>query len=172
MRITFVIEAADMAGGVRVVAIYAKALAEMGHTVSVVSTPGRPVRTRRKLRSWFKGKGWPADPLPQPSHLDNSGIDHHILNSWRPITDDDVSDADVVIATWWETAEWVNELDQPTKARGNNGYFTYAVLNLDADDLAVRCTDDVAQYAVFPAIGKAMIPTADGTLGVALRLFR
>lgn len=33
-------------------------------------------------------------------------------------------------------AEWVTELDQPTKARGNNGYFTYAVLNLDADDLA------------------------------------
>jgi general secretion pathway protein D len=33
-------------------------------------------------------------------------------------------------------ADWVTELDQPTKARGNNGYFTYAVLNLDADDLA------------------------------------
>lgn len=38
-------------------------------------------------------------------------------------------------------AEWVNDLDQPTKARGNNGYFTYAVLNLDAEDLAKTVSD-------------------------------
>lgn len=37
--------------------------------------------------------------------------------------------------------EWVNDLDQPTKARGNNGYFTYAVLNLDAEDLAKTVSD-------------------------------
>src|SRR6185503_16030488 len=29
---------------------------------------------------------------------------------WRPVTDDDVPDGDIVIATWWETAEWVNAL--------------------------------------------------------------
>jgi glycosyltransferase involved in cell wall biosynthesis len=34
----------------------------------------------------------------------------------RPITDADVPDADVVIATWWETAEWVARL-APRKGR-------------------------------------------------------
>ncbi|GGC87497.1 type II secretion system protein GspD [Undibacterium terreum] len=38
-------------------------------------------------------------------------------------------------------ADWVRDLDQPTKARGGNGYFTYAVQNLDADDLAKTVQD-------------------------------
>ena len=38
------------------------------------------------------------------------GLEVHRLETWRPITDADVPDADFVIATWWETAEWVNRL--------------------------------------------------------------
>lgn len=38
-------------------------------------------------------------------------------------------------------ADWVRDLDQPTKSRGGNGYFTYAVQNLDADDLAKTVQD-------------------------------
>lgn len=37
--------------------------------------------------------------------------------------------------------EWINDLDQPTKARGGNGYFTYPVANLDAEDLAKTVSD-------------------------------
>ena len=54
------------------------------------------------------------------SHLDGSGLDHHVLDRWRPVTDVDVPDGDVVIATWWETAEWVNALS-PNK--GAKVYF-------------------------------------------------
>ncbi len=32
---------------------------------------------------------------------------HLRLDRWRPITDRDLPDADVIIATWWRTAEWV-----------------------------------------------------------------
>jgi glycosyltransferase involved in cell wall biosynthesis len=102
--------AADLAGGARVIAIYAKALAQMGHIVSVVSPPPPRIPFLRKCRSMFCGKGWPVDPFPPESHIADSQIDHHLLDRWRPVTDADVPDADVVIATWWETAEWVSKL--------------------------------------------------------------
>jgi glycosyltransferase involved in cell wall biosynthesis len=101
---------ADLAGGARVVAIYAKALARMGHLVRVVSPPPPAISLRKKFKSWLGGKGWPDDPLPQLSHIEDGEIDHHLLDRWRPVIDDDVPDADVVIATWWETAEWVYRL--------------------------------------------------------------
>jgi glycosyltransferase involved in cell wall biosynthesis len=56
----------------------------------------------------------------QGSHLDGLALDHRILDRRRPVTDDDVSDGDVVIATWWETAEWVNTL---SASKGAKVYF-------------------------------------------------
>jgi glycosyltransferase involved in cell wall biosynthesis len=43
-----------------------------------------------------------------------------MLDRRRPITDEDVPDADIVIATWWETAEWVNALGA---SKGAKVYF-------------------------------------------------
>jgi hypothetical protein len=42
------------------------------------------------------------------------------LRSHRPVTDRDLPDADVVIATWWETAEWVARL---APSKGAKCYF-------------------------------------------------
>lgn len=57
--------------------------------------------------------------------------------------------------------EWVNDLDQPTKARGNNGYFTYAVLNLDAEDLAKTVSDLIGGTApATAAVGNTTASTA------------
>ncbi len=44
------------------------------------------------------------------SHLQGTDIRHQVLESRRPVVDRDVPDGDVVIATWWETAEWVAAL--------------------------------------------------------------
>lgn len=99
-----------MSGGVRVMVIYARQLTRMGHTVRIISPPPRSASPTQKLKSWLKGKGWPGDPPPPKSHLDSSGVDHQVLDRWRPVTDEDVPDGDIVIATWWETAEWVNAL--------------------------------------------------------------
>lgn len=109
MRISFVLPPVDMSGGIRVVSIYARALAGMGHEVCLVSPPHRRVSIGRKLKSWLTGKGWPVQK-PQPSHLDGLNLNHKVIDRYRPITDSDVPDADIVIATWWETAEWVNAL--------------------------------------------------------------
>jgi glycosyltransferase involved in cell wall biosynthesis len=108
MRITFVLPTATMGGGNRVVAIYARELARRGHQVSLVSIPPKPEPLRRKLSSWLKGSGWSADQRRLRSHLDDEQLDHKVLQSWRPVTNNDVPEADVVIATWWETAEWVS----------------------------------------------------------------
>jgi glycosyltransferase involved in cell wall biosynthesis len=47
-------------------------------------------------------------------------IEHRQIEKYRPILADDLPDGDVVIATWWETAEWVAALP-PTK--GKKAYF-------------------------------------------------
>jgi glycosyltransferase involved in cell wall biosynthesis len=110
MRITFVLPGIDLSGGSRVVVIYAQALAKMGHIVRVIFPPPPPMPLRRQLKSWIIEGSGSSDRRPLPSHLDGSGLDHHVLDRRRPVTDADVPDADVIIATWWETAEWVNRL--------------------------------------------------------------
>jgi glycosyltransferase involved in cell wall biosynthesis len=119
MKVTFVLPVASMAGGIRVVAIYAKALSEAGHDVTLVSVPVPPIPLRRKIKSFITGKGWPTNEKTL-SHLDDLGLDHRVINKYRPILDSDLPDADIVIATWWETAEWVNALSH---AKGEKVYF-------------------------------------------------
>jgi glycosyltransferase involved in cell wall biosynthesis len=119
MRITFILPIANLSGGIRVVGIYAKALAENGHDVVLISPPPPVMPLRRKIKSLITGYGWPSRSQPD-SHLDGLGLDHRILDRWRPVVDADVPDADVVIATWWETAEWVSAL---SKSKGAKAYF-------------------------------------------------
>src|SRR5262249_32608547 len=45
------------------------------------------------------------------SYFDGSGVEHHVLERQRPVVNEDVPEGDIVIATWWHTAEWVNSLD-------------------------------------------------------------
>lgn len=106
MRITFVCAALDLSGGARIIATYAKLLAAAGHHVSVVA-PLRPVPPlRRRLRSLLTTGHW--DPHHgSRSHFDGLGLDIR-RTPQAPVTERDVPDADVVIATWWETAEWVS----------------------------------------------------------------
>jgi len=119
MKITFVLPPVNMSGGIRVAAIHARLLATRGHEVVLVSPPPQPRRAplRQRLRPAVFGGARRAAPR---SHLDGSGLDHRVLEVWRPVVDTDVPDADVVIATWWETAEWVARLG-PTK--GTKVYF-------------------------------------------------
>jgi glycosyltransferase involved in cell wall biosynthesis len=119
MRITFVLPPVNMSGGIRVAAIYGARLRERGHQVVFVSPPREDPPLRRKVRSLLSGRGWPAAPAAR-SHLDAFDLDHRVLDRARPVTDADVPDADVVVATWWETAECVEALS-PTK--GAKAYF-------------------------------------------------
>src|SRR5258708_7700472 len=118
MKITFVLPDVDMSGGIRVVVIYAKALAARGHNVVLVSPPPRAPAFKLRVKSLLKGDGWPR--AASTSHLDGSGLDYRMIERWRAVTDADIPDADVVVATWWETAEWVARL---SPQKGTKAYF-------------------------------------------------
>lgn len=120
MRITFVLPPVNLSGGIRVVAIHARALAERGHRVVLVSPPPAAMPLRRKARHFLRTLAWPRTVHNPPSHLDGVGLDHRVLDRYRPPTDADLPDADVVVATWWETAEWVHALGP---AKGAKAYF-------------------------------------------------
>lgn len=119
MKITFVLPYAGLAGGIRVVSIYADELTKRGHDVLVVSQPRQPVPLIRKVKSFLKRGKWIVD-TPQASHLDDVEVKRLILDVTRPVTDPDLPDSDIVIATWWETAYWVNDL---SLSKGKKVYF-------------------------------------------------
>jgi glycosyltransferase involved in cell wall biosynthesis len=104
----------NMSGGVRVVAIYAKHLQQRGHRVVVLSSLLREkVPVRRRIKSILTGHGW--SPIrSEPSYLHGSGVEHHLLTPLRQPGDSDFPDADVVVASFWNTAYHVKELP-PTK---------------------------------------------------------
>lgn len=109
MRITFVLPVASLAGGIRVVATYARFLHERGHEVTVVSQPVKAARSWKSMIKAVLGRPRPREVTPT-SLLDFLGPRHRILERRRPVTAEDLPDADVVVATWWETAEWVADL--------------------------------------------------------------
>jgi len=96
---------------------HARALAQKGHVVKIFSPPFPSVTRYRQIKSWIKRNGWPSDHSRRRLPLDGSDAVHHVLERQRPVTDHDLPDADVVIATWFETAEWVNALDAKKGAK-------------------------------------------------------
>jgi glycosyltransferase involved in cell wall biosynthesis len=119
MKITFVSPPLNMSGGTRVIAIYAKYLQEFGHEVLVVS-PSRPAKGLLSRILQRLGLPQPAARDQGSSHLDGQGIPQRILKTCRPVTARDVPDADVIIATWWLTAEWVAAMPA---SKGEKVYF-------------------------------------------------
>jgi len=118
MRITFVLPYAGLQGGVRVVSIYADRLRKRGHRVSLVSSPPQiRLRTRAKALA-LRLRGVPTPR--EGSYLDGLGLDHRVLDRPREVTDADVPDADVVVATYYTTAYGVQRL---SRAKGAKAIF-------------------------------------------------
>lgn len=118
MRITFALPEAYLQGGVRVVAVYADLLRRRGHHIVVVSLPPERPSLRKRARFLRHGWGWlSALPRDAPSHFDGLGVEQRILDRPRPITDDDVPDADVVVASWWQVVHWVSRLSAAKGAK-------------------------------------------------------
>lgn len=97
-------------------AIYARKLEERGHEVTVISQP-RPDYSN--LQRWVRrARGQPL--TRKAGHrtplLEFLGDRHIVLDTPRPVTAEDVPDADAIVATWWETAFAVAALP-PSKGR-------------------------------------------------------
>lgn len=120
MRVTFVLPGLNMGGGTRVVAIYADELLKRGHEVFVVAPPARPVPAFQRVRDYLAGKGWTRYCNRRPSHFDGRLTNVKLLDRWRRVEEEDVPDADILIATWWETAEWIRSF---RASKGAKVYF-------------------------------------------------
>jgi glycosyltransferase involved in cell wall biosynthesis len=111
MKITFVMGSGfGLYGGDRAIAMYAQKLQQRGHEVFLISRPSAKPTLRAQIRSVLKGAGWIHSPKSSPSHFDELDVPRRLLESYRPVTAADLPDADIVIATWWETGKWVNDL--------------------------------------------------------------
>lgn len=110
MRITFVLPYAALTGGNRVLAIYAERLHHRGHEVTVISQPQPRRRLLGKVKSLVRGRGWPKALGSEASFFDGLAVPHHVLETERQVIDNDVPDADVVLATYWKTARAVAAL--------------------------------------------------------------
>ncbi len=113
MKVTFVLPFAGLQGGVRVISILADRLRRRGHEVVVISRP-QVVSIRRAIKSLVLAQGWPK---PEPSYFERLSVEHRILEKVRPVTDGDVPDADVVVATYYTTASGVLHLSPAKGAK-------------------------------------------------------
>ncbi|MET0381974.1 MAG: glycosyltransferase family 4 protein [Burkholderiaceae bacterium] len=115
MKVTFLSPPLNLSGGNRVVAIYSDYLRSRGHEVLVVSPPHA---TRSRAWSALRRYGFsrPALKAQPPSHQDAVPVARRLLSRDRPIRDADLPDADVLVATWWETALWARKM-RPSKGR-------------------------------------------------------
>ncbi|KRQ94849.1 hypothetical protein CQ12_04160 [Bradyrhizobium jicamae] len=116
MRITFVLPQLNLSGGNKVVAIYSQELSRLGHTVTII-VPRRPSPSWSvRLRSLLRGSGPPA----LSSHFDGLDLRYIFIDAPRSLDDSEVPESDVIIATWWETAEWISNL---SSSKGRKFYF-------------------------------------------------
>ncbi len=109
MRVTFVLPGAGSVpvGGFKVVYEYANRLAGRGHTVTVVHTaqPDRQASRGEKLK---KGVRFVQRRLGKSYRPDWFKLHPNVSLLWRATpAASGVPDADAVIATAWQTAEWV-----------------------------------------------------------------
>lgn len=125
MNVTFVLPGVGLSGGFRVIAEYARRLQRRGHRVVLVSRGRRQetVKSRVKsaVRELAQGR-WPQRATDETGmgHFADPELEVRIVDGFRALGDGDLPDADVVVATWWETAEWVGAL---SRSKGAKAYF-------------------------------------------------
>jgi glycosyltransferase involved in cell wall biosynthesis len=108
VRITFLLPCDNLTGGARVVALYASELQKLGHEVLVVTCAADRPSLRDRAATLLGRR--PARQAPLAGHIAASGLPHQILQRPGAVTADDVPDADFIVATWWETANWIHAM--------------------------------------------------------------
>lgn len=119
MKISFVLPSNSQSGGMRVIGIFAAGLRARGHEVFLLSQPYRAPTLREQARALLRWGRLKKHRRPGP-FLDALSDVHRVLERQRPVTNADLPDADVVVATWWRTAHMVAGLDA---AKGAKVYF-------------------------------------------------
>ena len=106
MKITFLSPNPNLSGGQRVKSIYARELIKMGHDVSIVCSVSPSTPLLRKAKKLLLHGEWLREPTFTNCHYVNYGIPHSIANRKGFLEENEVPDSDVLIATFWTSAEW------------------------------------------------------------------
>jgi len=110
MRITILSPPPNWSGGERVIAIYAKHLSNRGHSVDIVCNrfPKGSIPHRLAVFFGLKPRSWKDERVG--SHYESYNVAFRLADHTGPLTDLDVPDADIVMATFWTTAHWAVNL--------------------------------------------------------------
>lgn len=112
MRIVIVlgVNGASLSGGFRIVAGYADRLAARGHDVAIIAPGGaEPGGMWARIKHVAKRAQGKRQPAPPP-YVRNRDVQFIIKPGVNRLDPEDFPDADVLIATWWETAEWIESI--------------------------------------------------------------
>ncbi|WOI58393.1 glycosyltransferase family 4 protein [Palleronia sp. LCG004] len=106
MKITFLLPYVnDLAGGLRVVAQHAQYLLNEGHSVTLVGQKKmRPTGLRATLRRLMRREP-PFQEIEGQDHFSSRGLDVVLFPTDHVLGPEDLPDADVIVATWWQTVE-------------------------------------------------------------------
>jgi glycosyltransferase involved in cell wall biosynthesis len=130
LRVTFLMPCDDLSGGNRVVATYAKQLMDRGYQVLVINDAKHKPTLMDLLRMLRRGDfaAWMKSRGLRPGHIEMSGVPHYELKQRGVLTYDELPDADILIATWWLTAEWI------AKAPASKGAKVYFIQGYEVFD--------------------------------------
>ena len=122
LRINWIFTSTGLSGGVKSNRLIAEAMARRGHDVCLyyshaIRMPPPFWRVHRFSR-WLR-KNFNRHIIRERHHLSLSKVPVVPVRRW-PILHQDVRDADISIATWWESAEWI--ADWPA-CKGEKFYF-------------------------------------------------
>ncbi|MEL7485763.1 MAG: glycosyltransferase family 4 protein [Pseudomonadota bacterium] len=109
MKINILIYRPQIGGGARVASIYARALIEAGHDVQVISLGKLRYSLATRLKRRLRRLPDPNASL-DPGYYADQGIPYTQIDHQDALYADDIPDADITVATWWETAEWLAPL--------------------------------------------------------------
>ncbi|HYM80047.1 MAG TPA: glycosyltransferase family 4 protein [Candidatus Limnocylindria bacterium] len=108
MRITFVNQSLLMTGGFRVVCEYATRLRARGHTIHLLA-PGPVATVLREGATGIKRVVYEYVSGSVADGLESYGLTSNVIR-FDPSRPGKVPAADIVVATAWLTAEWVNAM--------------------------------------------------------------
>ena len=121
LNINWILPRPGLSGGIKSNRLIAEAMVRRGHQVNMLYVDGPPPaphwwRIRSFIRYWkhrYFGR------KSQQHHLEHS-VTNLMPVGHKPILASDAPDADITIATWWETAYWIK--DWPA-SKGSKAYF-------------------------------------------------